>query len=83
MDQLQFSYLNTVGEHDSWKSKALEWKEKENWNAQEQDQLRKEIDILQKIKIIVVENMMEAQRRFQELMQLDVQRTTSMTTSRG
>ena len=29
-----------------------------------------------------MENMMQAQRRFQELMQLDVQRTTSMTMSR-
>ena len=42
----------------------------------------KEIEILQKMEIIAVENMMEAQRRFQELMQLDVQRMTSTTTSR-
>ena len=45
-----------------------------NNNAQEQDWLQKEIDILQKIEVIEVENMMEAQRRFQELMQLDVQK---------
>ena len=44
--------------------------------------MRKEIDILQKTKTIVVENMMEAQRRFQELIQLDVQRITSTTTSK-
>ena len=26
MDELQLSYLNIAREHDSWKSKALEWK---------------------------------------------------------
>ena len=39
MDQLQLSYLNTTSECDSQKPKALEWKEKVNQNAQEQDQL--------------------------------------------
>ena len=33
MDQLQLSYLNTAGERDSLKSKALEWKDKVNENA--------------------------------------------------
>ena len=46
MDQLQISYLNTVGERNSWSSKALEWKEKVNQNAQEQEQQKKEIDML-------------------------------------
>ena len=82
MDQFQISYLNTVGERDSWKSKALEWKDKVNQNTQEQDQLKKEIAMLQKTKVMAVESMMEAQRHFQELMQMDVQRTTSTTTSR-
>ena len=81
MDQLQIFYLNTIGEWDKWKSKALEWKEKVNQNAQEQEQLKKEIDMLQKTKVMVVESMMEAQRQFQELMQMDVQQTTLTTTS--
>ena len=82
MDQLQISYLNTVGERDSWKSKAFEWKDKVNQNTQEQDQLKKEIAMLQKTKVMVVESMMEVQRQFQELMQMDVQQTTLTTTSR-
>ena len=28
MMELQTSYINTVGELDSWKTRALEWKEK-------------------------------------------------------
>ena len=39
------------------------------------------IDILQKKKVIAMENMIETQRKFQELMQMDVQRATSTTTS--
>ena len=38
--------------------------------------------MLQKTKVMVVESIMEVQRQFQELMQMDVQRTTSTTTSR-
>ena len=62
MDQLQISYLNIIGECNNWKSKALKWKEKVNKNAQEQKQLKKDIDMLQKTKVMVVESMMEAQR---------------------
>ena len=38
--------------------------------------------MLQKTKVMAVESMMEAQRQFQELMQMDVQRATLTTTSR-
>ena len=38
--------------------------------------------MLQKTKVMGVESMMEAQRKFQELIQLDVQITTSTTTSK-
>ena len=38
--------------------------------------------MLQKTKVMVVESIMEVQRQFQELMQMDVQQTTSTTTSR-
>ena len=81
MAELQTSYLSTSCELDGWKSKALEWKEKVNQNAQEQEQLKKEIDMLQKTKVMVVESIMEAQRQFQELMQMDVQQITSTTIS--
>ena len=35
MIELQTSYINTASELDSWKNRALEWKEKVNHSAQE------------------------------------------------
>ena len=37
MAKLETLYINTTGELDNWKTRALEWKEKVNQNTQEQN----------------------------------------------
>ena len=46
------------------------------------DRIRKEIDILQNTNIIVMDNMKEAHKQLQGLLQMEVQRMTSLTTSK-
>ena len=59
MTDLQTSNVHTISELDSWKTKVLEWKEKVNQNVQEHNQLKKKIDLFQKTKVIVVDNIIK------------------------